>query len=137
MKTLRLGHIELMSVDSSHSEFNYYEELKEWVDTLGDGWEYPDYSNINLFAYVSSLSSLNIYESIRKKYEIRVATQIEVATNRGKNIIIDDEGEVELFFKQEECFGFDQDGEETNTHINNCFNFNIVKTDRVYIFRKI
>jgi len=137
MKPLKLGHIELMPVDSSHSRFNYYEELKEWVDTLGDGWEYPSYSNIDLFVYVSSLSKLNIYESIRKKYEIRVVIQIGVVTDDGKYIIIDDEGEVELFFKQEECFGFDQDGEETDTHINNCINFEIIKTDRVYIFRKI
>jgi hypothetical protein len=66
-----------------------------------------------------------------------VVSQIDVVTDNEDFVIIEDEDEIENFYKGEESFGFGEDGEEFEVHIDSCLSIEESRTDTCYIYKEI
>ena len=134
MKTLKLGHIELIPADPNKNYFNCYSELKDYLNELGP--EYKSTTEIINQYLRNEFHKLGIYKNFIKLYRVMAVSQIDVVTNGNKFLIIDDENEIESFRLGEESYGSDEDGGEFAVHIDTCLSFE-VGTDACYIYREI
>ena len=135
MKTLKLGHIELIPADPNKRHFRFYNELKDYLNELGPEYKFTT-EIINPYLR-NEFHKLGIYRNFSKLYRLSVVTQIDVVTDDNKFITIDDEDEIDGFCKGEKCFGFDEDGGEFYVHMDGCLSIEEAGTDFVYIYREI
>ncbi len=135
MRTLKIGHIELITVDPNRRHFRFYSELKDYLNELGPEYKFTT-GIINQYLR-DEFQKLEIYQNFSKLYKVSVVSQIEVVTDNENFVIIDDEDEIENFYKGEECFGFDEYGEEFDVHMDGCLSIEESGTDTCYIFREI
>jgi len=135
MKTLKLGHIELIPADPNKRHFRFYNELKDYLNELGPEYKFTT-EIINPYLR-NEFHKLGIYVNFSKLYRVMVVSQIDVVTDDNKFIIIDDEDEIESFYKGERCLGFDEDGEEFEVHMDGCLSIEEAGTDPCYIYRDI
>lgn len=135
MRTLKLGHIELIPVDSNKSYFRFYSELKDYLNELGPEYKFTN-GIINQYLR-DEFQKLGIYQNFSKLYKVSVVSQIDVVTDDENFVMIDDEDEIENFYKGEECFGFGEDGEEFEVHIDSCLSIEESGADTCYIYREI
>jgi hypothetical protein len=112
MKTLRLGHIELMPIGI---KLTSYKKFLDWFDGLSDEWKKADYK---LVKYITSLKELGIFKNIENNYSVTLPTEIVLQVNNdfgfsrdGLSVIIDDPSEVEKFLNHEDAVGINGDGE--------------------------
>ena len=59
MRTLRLGHIELIPI---HRDFSSYKEFLDWSDSLSDGLKRANYKQSK---YIISLKKLGVFDHIK------------------------------------------------------------------------
>jgi hypothetical protein len=135
MKTLKLGHIELIPVDQNKRYFRFYNELKDYLDELGPEYKFTT-EIINPYLR-NEFHKLRIYVNFSRLYRVMVVSQIDVVTDDNKFIIIDDEDEIENFYKGETSLGFDEDGGEFDVHMDGCLSIEEAGTDHCYIYREI
>ena len=135
MRTLRLGHIELIPTEPYKNYFRCYSDLEDYLGKLGSEYEY---TLVDVSSYiVDEFSKLGIYKNFSELYQVSVLTQIDVVTDDGNYVTIDDDGEIENFYKEKECYGFDEDGEEIDVHIDSCLSFEDGEYYECFIYRNI
>jgi hypothetical protein len=135
MKTLKLGHIELIQTEPKKSYFHCYSELKDYLSELGPEYKFTT-EVINQYIR-NEFDKLRIYRHFSRLYGVMVVSQIDVVTDDNRYVIIDDEDEIENFCKGEECFGFDEDGGEFDVHVDSCLSIEETNTKACYIYREI
>jgi hypothetical protein len=113
MKTLKLGHIELIPI---YRDFSSYKEFLDWADSLSDGLRKSSYKESK---YIMSLKKLGIFENIKNNYSVSLVSEITLQveddfgfSRNGLSILIDDPIEVEKFINGEDATGIDKDSEE-------------------------
>ena len=79
MKTLKLGHIELIPADPNKNYFNCYSELKDYLNELGP--EYKSTTEIINQYLRNEFHKLGIYKNFIKLYRVMAVSQIDVVTN--------------------------------------------------------
>lgn len=135
MKTLKLGHIELIPTEPKKSYFRFYSDLKDYLSELGSEYKF---TLVDVSSYiVDEFSKLGIYKNFSKLYKVSVVSQIDVVTDAENFVTIDDEDEIESFYKGERCSGFDEDGEEIDVHIDSCLSFEDGGYYDCFIYRNI
>jgi hypothetical protein len=135
MKTLKIGHIELIPVGPNKRHFRFYSELKDYLNELGPEYKFTT-EIINPYLR-NEFHKLGIYQNFSKLYKVSVVSQIDVVTDNEDFVIIEDEDEIENFYKGEESFGFGEDGEEFEVHIDSCLSIEESRTDTCYIYKEI
>ena len=135
MKTLRLGHIELIPAEPNKRHFRFYSELKDYLNELGPEYKFTT-EIINPYLR-NEFHKLGIYGNLIKLYRVMVVSQIDVVTDSGNFVIIDDEDEIESFYKGEVCLGFGDDGEEFDVYMEGCLSIVEAGTNPCYIYREI
>jgi hypothetical protein len=134
MKTLKLGHIELIPAPKE-SYFHCYSELKDYLSELGPEYKFTT-EPMNSYI-VKEFKKIKIYRNFSRLYGVMVVSQIDVVTDDNKFVIIDDEDEIENFYNRKEASGFDEDGGEFDVHIDSCLSTEETGTDSVYIYIEI
>lgn len=135
MKTLTLGHIELIPIEPNKSYFHCYSDLKDYLSELGSEYKF---TLVDVSSYiVDEFSKLGIYKNFSELYQVSVVSQIDAVTNDGTFVIIDGEEEIENFYKGEECYGFDEDGGEIDFYMESCLSFEDGGYYYCFIYRKI
>jgi hypothetical protein len=135
MRTLKIGHIELIPIEPNKSYFHCYSDLKDYLSELGSEYKF---TLVDVSSYiVDEFSKLKIYRNFSDLYQVSVVTQIDVVTDDGNLVMIDDEDEIENFYKGKECYGFDEDGEESDVHMDSCQSFEDTGYYYCFIYRKI
>jgi hypothetical protein len=135
MRTLKIGHIELIPIEPNKSYFHCYSDLKDYLSELGSEYKF---TLVDVSSYiVDEFSKLKIYRNFSDLYQVSVVTQIDVVTDDGNLVMIDDEDEIENFHKGKECYGFDEDGEESDVHMDSCQSFEDTGYYYCFIYRKI
>jgi hypothetical protein len=135
MRTLKIGHIELIPIAPNKRHFRFYSELKDYLNELGPGYKFTT-EIINPYLR-NEFHKLGIYQNFSKLYKVSVVSQIDVVTDNEDFVIIEDEDEIENFYKGEESFGFGEDGEEFEVHIDSCLSIEESRTDTCYIYKEI
>lgn len=112
MKTLRLGHIELMPIER---KFSSYKEFLDWCDGLLNRWKKSNYETSK---YITSLKELGIFNNIKNNYSVTLPTEIVLQVEDdfefsmdGVSVLIEDPIEVEKFLNHEDAVGFNNNGE--------------------------
>jgi hypothetical protein len=111
-KILDLGLVEIMS---NTIKAEYYSDLKDEIEKLGEGWEMSVYA---ISKYLISMSKeLKIKEHILGKYGYEFVSQIEVIIDNdygygGKTLIIEEYEDIKKFINGEDAVGYDEDGGE-------------------------
>ena len=113
MRTLRLGHIELIPI---HRDFSSYKEFLDWADSLSDGLERANYKQSK---YIISLKKLGVFDHIKNNYSVTLTSEIVLQVDNdfgfsmnGTSVLIDDPIEVEKFLNSEDAVGYDGNGDE-------------------------
>ena len=135
MKTLRLGHIELIPTEPNKSYFHCYSELKDYLSELGPEYKFTT-EPIN--SYIGKeFNKLRIRTNFSRLYGVMVVSQIDVVTDDNRYVIIDGEDEIDNFHKGEISLGFDEDGGEFDVHMDSCLSIEETETGTCYIYREI
>jgi len=135
MRTLKIGHMELIPTEPGKDYFNFFRDLQDYLSKLGPEYEFT-LENASSYI-VDQFSKLKIYRNFSDLYQVSVVTQIDVVTDDGNLVMIDDEDEIENFHKGKECYGFDEDGEESDVHMDSCQSFEDTGYYYCFIYRKI
>ena len=113
MRTLRLGHIELIPI---HRDFSSYKEFLDWSDSLSDGLKRANYKQSK---YIISLKKLGVFDHIKNNYSVTLTSEIVLQVDNdfgfsmnGTSVLIDDPIEVEKFLNSEDAVGYDGNGDE-------------------------
>jgi len=113
MRTLRLGHIELIPI---HRDFSSYKEFLDWSDSLSDGLKRANYKQSK---YIISLKKLGVFDHIKNNYSVTLTSEIVLQVDNdfglsmnGSSVLIDDPIEVEKFLNSEDAVGYDGNGDE-------------------------
>ena len=113
MRTLRLGHIELIPI---HRDFSSYKEFLDWADSLSDGLRKSNYKQSK---YIISLKKLGVFDHIKNNYSVTLTSEIVLQVDNdfgfsmnGTSVLIDDPIEVEKFLNSEDAVGYDGNGDE-------------------------
>ena len=113
MKTLKLGHIELIPI---HRDFSSYKEFLDWSDSLSDGLKRANYKQSK---YIISLKKLGVFDHIKNNYSVTLTSEIVLQVDNdfglsmnGSSVLIDDPIEVEKFLNSEDAVGYDGNGDE-------------------------
>ena len=100
MRTLRLGHIELIPI---HRDFSSYKEFLDWAESK----------------YIISLKKLGVFDHIKNNYSVTLTSEIVLQVDNdfgfsmnGTSVLIDDPIEVEKFLNSEDAVGYDGNGDE-------------------------
>jgi hypothetical protein len=135
MRTLKLGHIELIPTEPNKRHFRFYNELKDYLNELGPEYKFTT-GIINTYLR-NEFHKLGIYQNFSKLYKVSVVSRIDVITDDENFVMIDDEDEIESFYKGEGCLGFGDGGEEFEVHMDGCISIEESATDACYIFKEI
>ena len=127
--------MELIPTEPGKDYFNFFRDLQDYLSKLGPEYEFT-LENASSYI-VDQFSKLKIYRNFSDLYQVSVVTQIDVVTDDGNLVMIDDEDEIENFHKRKECYGFDEDGEESDVHMDSCQSFEDTGYYYCFIYRKI